>query len=87
MARQVHPEVEAMVSNLNSDEVVDLVFVCDNGWGKDVADSIAQFGGEVKSVLPSDVLVAEVTVSDIPKATSISHVKSVSPDREARALA
>lgn len=87
MAQQVHPAVEEMIDSLNSDETVDLVFVCENNRSRDVSKTITDLGDEIKSKLPGDVVVAEVTVSNITEAIQKDYIKSVSPDREARALA
>ncbi|GGC53374.1 MULTISPECIES: hypothetical protein [Haloferax] len=87
MAQQIHPKVEAMIEGFDSSKTVDLVFVCEDNRAEDVSRAIEELGDEVSSELPGDVVVATVTVENLPALVRPDYILSVSPDREARALA
>lgn len=87
MAQQIHPKVEEMMERSDSAQTVDLVFVCEPDRASDISRNIEELGDCVTSVLPGDVVVASVTVGNVPELVRPDCILSVSPDREARALA
>ncbi|WEL29822.1 hypothetical protein [Haloferax volcanii] len=87
MAEYIHPDVEEASSDLHGSETIALAFVCDEGYGEEVAHQLKRHGANVTAELPDDVLVAEVQVSDISTVCELENVLSITLDGDARILA